>query len=205
MKTMQILRAKSTVVAMMLLIAMPTFARVGVRQSSDNGTGNNSDFWTLLGRTVVIPLSANGKSVKATRQIVCPNQDRQVGSCSSGDYLFIFQIQSTSANVNINIGKLQGFVKKDGDHGAGTYGVVICDDTLNDQELCTTDPNDPNFNNISNITFAVKNKSAVTFTVPSFFSFPAGSTTEEGQGTTFYIQTHQNSALPLAYPSLGIN
>lgn len=206
MKTFQIFRSKYMLVAMMLLVAIPTFARIGIRQSSDNGAGNFPDSWNLLGRTVVVPLAANGKSVKATRQIVCPGQDRAPGFCTSGNYLFIFQIQSTSANVNVNIGKLQGFVKTDGDHSAGTYGVMFCDpDGANDQELCTTDPNDPNFNNISNITFKVKNKTSVTFTVPSFFNFPAGSTPEEGQGTTFYIQTHQNSALPIAYPSLGIN
>jgi hypothetical protein len=195
---------------MMLLIAIPAFARVNIRQSSDNGQGNSPDAWALLGRTVVIPLAANGKAVKATRQIICPNQDRVAGSClsqnldGSGDYLFVFQIQSTSTNVNINIGKLQGFVKIDGDHSAGTYGVMLCNDN-NDQELCTTDPNDPNLNNISGVTFKVKNKTSVTFTVPSFHTFPAGTTPEEGQGTTFYIQTHQNTALPIAYPSLGIN
>lgn len=202
MKTLQIFRSKYTLVAVMLLIAIPTFARVNIRQSSDNGAGNSPDGWALLGRTVVIPLAANGKSVKATRQIICPDQDRTAGGfCLGGNYLFVFQIQSTSANVNINIGKLQGFVKDD---TLKTYGVMICNDG-NDQELCTTDPNDPNFDNISNITFKVKSKTSVTFTVPSFFNFPAGSTSEEGQGTTFYIQTHQNTALPLAYPSLGIN
>ena len=209
MKTFQALRSKYILVAMMMLIAVPTFARLPVRQSSDNGTGSNSDFWGLLGRTVVIPLAANGKSVKATRQIICPNQDRASGAClsqsgdGSGDYIFLFQITSTSANVNINIGKLQGFVKDDVNK---TYGVMICDpDGFNDQELCTTDPNDPNFNNIANITFKVKNKTSVTFTVPSFFNFPAGTTPEEGQGLTVFIKTHQNTALPIAYPSLGIN
>src|SRR5882757_6349023 len=165
MKTLQTFRSKYILAAMMLLIAIPAFARVNIRQSSDNGQGNFPDGWALLGRTVVIPLAANGKAVKATRQIICPNQDRLNGACDGGDYLFVFQIQSTSTNVNINIGKLQGFVKTDGDHGAGTYGVMICDDPNNDQELCTTDPNDPNFNNISNITFKVKNKTSVTFTV----------------------------------------
>jgi hypothetical protein len=190
---------------MMALIALPSFARINVRPTSDNGVGDDSDSWTLLGRSVVIPLSANGKSVKATRQIICPGQDRQNGSCLSGNYVFLFQIQSTSNNVNVNIGKLQGFVKVDGDH-SGTYGVMICSDS-NDQELCTTDPNDPNFTNLSGITFTTKGKkiASVTFTVPSFFNFPAGSTPEEGRGLTFYIQVHLDPALPLIYPSLGIN
>jgi len=126
------------------------------------------------------------------------------GSCDSGDYIFLFQIQSTSTNVSVNVGKLQGFTRVDGD--GGTYGVMICDDSLNDQELCTSDPNDPNFDNISGITFTVnsKNNSSVSFVVPSFHSFPAGSTPQEGQGLTFFIKTHQNNALPIAYPSLGI-
>jgi hypothetical protein len=196
----------------MTLFALPSFARIPVRQSSDNGTGGNSDQWALLGRSVVIPLSANGKSVKATRQIICPNQDRASGACldqngdGGGDYIFLFQIQSTSTNVSVNIGKLQGFVKTDGD-GVGTYGVMICDDTLNTQELCTTDPNDPNFNNISAITFKVnsKNNSSVSFFVPSFPSFLPGSTPEEGQGLTFFIKVHLKTALPLITPSLGIN
>jgi len=186
------------------MVALPAFGRLPVRQTSDNGTAGNEDFWALLGRTTLVGLSANGKSVKATRQIICPNQDRVNGSCDSGDYIFLFQIQSTSTNVSVNVGKLQGFTRVDGD--GGTYGVMICDDSLNDQELCTSDPNDPNFDNISGITFTVnsKNNSSVSFVVPSFHSFPAGSTPQEGQGLTFFIKTHQNNALPIAYPSLGI-
>ncbi len=196
----------SLLIALVALFSLPAFARIGVRQTSDNGTGGNIDQWMLLGRSVVIPLSANGKSVKATREILCPNQDRPQapGTCPSGDYLFIFQIQSTSSNVSVNIGKLQGFVKVDGD--GGSYGVMICDDTLNDQELCTNDPNDPNFSNISGITFQVKSKTSVSFVVPSFPNFPVGSNPPaEGQGLTFFVKTHQNPALGIAYPSLGIN
>jgi hypothetical protein len=203
--------SKYTVIALMILIALPSFARVPVRPTSDNGVGSGSDSWTVLGRTALVGLSANGKSVKATRQIICPSQHRVNGSCLnddgiSGDYLFLFQIQSTSTNVSVNIGKLQGFVKVDGDD-VGTYGVMICDDSLNDKELCTSDPNDPNFTNISGITFTVnsKNGSSVSFVVPSFHNFPVGSTPEEGQGLTFFIKTHQKTALPLAYPSLGIH
>ena len=202
-------RSKYVVFALMALVALPAFGGLPVRQTSDNGVGSGSDSWTLLGRTTQVGLSANGKSVKATRQIICPNQNRVNGSCLnddgiSGDYLFLFQIQSTSTNVFVNVGKLQGFVKVD---DPGTYGVMICDDTLNDQELCTTDPNDPNFTNISGITFKVnsKNGSSVSFIVPSFFNFPAGSTPQEGQGLTFFIKTHQKTALPIAYPSLGIH
>lgn len=199
-------RANCLLIVLIALLSLPAFA-IGVRQSSDNGTGDSIDLWGLLGRTVQIPLSANGKKVMASRQIICPNQNRQNGSCvndnGSADYLFLFQIQSTSTNVSVNIGKLQGFVKVDGD--GGSYGVMICDDALNAKELCTTDPNDPGFSKISGITFKVKSKTSVSFVVPSFPSFPAGSTPEEGQGVTFFIVTHQSAPLPIAYPSLGIN
>lgn len=193
--------------AIVTLVALPALARVPVRQTSDNGASSGINEWTLLGRSVQIPLKANGKSVKATRQIICPNQDRENGGCASGDYLYVFQLQSTSSNVNVNIGKLVGFVKTEGDGSAGTYGVMICDDDLNDKQLCTTDPDDPNFSKISGITFVVKTKNAssVTFSVPAFPSFPAGSTPEEGQGLTLYIKTHQNAPLPMPYPSIGIN
>jgi hypothetical protein len=203
MISFKIFCSKYVVVALMTLVALPAFGTLPVRSTSDNGTDGNEDQWALLGRTTLVGLSANGKSVKATRQIICPNQDSVNGACTSGEYLFLFQIQSTSTNVFVNVGKLQGFVKVD---DPGTYGVMFCNDA-NDQELCTNDPNDPNFTNISGITFTVnsKNGSSVSFVVPSFHNFPVGSTPEEGQGLTFFIKTHQKTALPLAYPSLGIH
>lgn len=208
---LQFFRSKYMLIAVMTLFAVPTFARVPVRPTSDNGAGSDVDNWMLLGKSIVINLGANGKTVKATREIVCANpQTRLNGACvnadGSGDYLHVFQIQSTSTNVSVVIGKLVGFVKKDGDGSLGTYGVNICDDDLNDQELCTQDPNDPNFANISGISFVVNTKKAtsVSFVVPSFPNFPAGTTPQEGQGLTFYIKTHQNAAFPISYPTLGI-
>ena len=174
-----------------------------VRQSSDNGQTADSDSWTLLGRSVTIALTANGKKVLVTRQIICPQQDRLDGSCASGNYVFLFQLQSISANVSVNIGKLQGFTAVAG-NGTGTYGAMICDDTNNSGELCTEDPNDPNFQLLAGITFTVKSKTAVSFLVPSFPSFPAGIDPAEGQGLTLFIVTQQKAALPIAYPSIGI-
>src|SRR5262249_52744392 len=130
---MNTLKSKTLLIAMLALLAVPAFARIPVRQTSDNGVGNFPDGWALLGRTVIMPLAANGKQVKYTRQIICPNQDRTAGGCASGTYMFIFQIQSTSSNVSINIGKLQGFTKSD--TNPITYGVMLCNDN-NDQELC---------------------------------------------------------------------
>jgi hypothetical protein len=175
-----------------------------VRISSGNGVDTSIDNWDLLGRSVPITLTAGGKSVTMTRQIICPQQDRSDGSCSSsnGNYMFLFQLQSTATNVTINIGKLVGFKAVTGD-GSGTYGVMICDDAENQSELCTEDPNDPNYSLISGITFKVTSKSEVTFTIPSFPRFPAGVNPLEGQGLTLFIVTQQSAPLPIAYPSIG--
>ncbi len=199
--------------AMVAVCAIPALGRIPVRQTSDNGLAGDVNTWKLMGRTIQTTLAANGKSVKVTREVVCAgSQDRVDGSCvsqvdGSGDYIFIYQLQSTSANVNVNIGKLPGFTKVDGDDNNGTYGVNICDDNPdhpNDQELCTTDPNDPNFGAISGITCTAK-KTSVTFFVPAFPTFAAGSKTEEGQGLTFYVVLHTKTPVPIPYPSIGIN
>jgi hypothetical protein len=195
---------------MRLLVAVVAFGSLSayaipVRQSSDNGTGGNVDFWTVLGRTVQIPLTANGKTVKMTRQVICPQQDRSDGGCTSGNYLFLFQFQSTSANVSVNIGQLQKGIFTEVGGSDPTYGVMICDDANNDQELCTEDPNDPGYTLLSGITFKLKGATAVQFSIgPSFPAFPAGIDPAEGQGVTLFIVTQQSASLPIAFPSVGI-
>jgi hypothetical protein len=190
------------------VVAFPSFFAfaIPVRQSSENGQTGGVDSWTLLGRTVPITLTANGKKVTMTRQVICPQQDRLDGSCynSNGNYTFLFQLQSTSANVTVSIGKLQGFTAVGG-NGTGTYGVMICDDANNYLELCTEDPNDPDYTKLSGITFQVTGKTSVSFTVPSFPSFPAGIDPAEGQGLTLFIMTQQSAALPIAFPTIGIH
>jgi hypothetical protein len=175
-----------------------TASAIPVRQSSSNGQGGDVDSWTVLGRTVVIPLSAGGKKVTMTRQIICASDtDRSDGGCASGIYIYLFQLQSTSSNVTVNIGKLAK-----GSFTGNFYGVNICDDEGNDQELCTEDSGETG---LSGITFAVKSKTAVSFTVQGAFpSFPAGVSAAEGQGLTFFIQTQQSSSLPIVLPSIGI-
>ena len=182
-------------VALVALGNLSAFA-IPVRQSSHNGQGADVDSWTVLGRTVSIPLSAHGKKVTMTRQIICAQSgDRVDGSCASGNYVYLFQVQSTSANVIINIGKL---VK--GSFTGDYFGVNLCDDT-NNEELCTVDPDQ---SQLGGITFTQTSTTAVRFTLTGAFpSFPAG-TAEEGQGLTFFIQTHQNSPLPIAFPSIGV-
>ena len=191
------------------------FAKVPVRGSSGNGENSNAANWNLLGPTQPLSLSANGKKVFVTRQMVCLNQDVEdslssptpslTGTCDSGEYLHIFQLKSTSANVTVTLGQLVGFVA---DATFGNYGVMICDNSDsqngNTLELCTTDPNDPNGNNIPNITFSVaKNKTSVSFVIPNFPSFPAG-LDNQGQGLTIYIITRQAHPLPIQLPKVAI-
>ncbi len=187
------------------------FAKVPVRGSSGNGENSNAANWNLLSVSQPQSLSANGKKVIVTRQIVCLNQDVEdslssptpslTGTCGGGEYLHIFQLKSTSANVTVTLGQLVGFVA---DSNFGNYGVMVCDSSSNTLELCTTDPNDPNENNIPNITFSVaKNKTSVSFVIPNFPAFPAGED-NQGQGLTIYIIVQQAHALPIQLPKVAI-
>ncbi|MGA9039794.1 MAG: hypothetical protein WB421_04610 [Terriglobales bacterium] len=202
-------------VLFVLSASTAVFAKTPTRGSSGNGENSNAANWDLLGPTLPQSLSANGKKVVVTRQIVCVNQDVEdslssptptlTGTCDSGVYLHIFQLKSTSANVTVTLGQLVGFVA---DTTFNNYGVMICDDsdsqTGNTVELCTTDPNDPDGNNIPNITFSVaKNKTSVSFVIPSFPSFPAG-LDNQGQGLTIYIITQQTNPLPIQLPKVAI-
>ena len=204
-----------------LLAAVVAFgslsASARVRQSSENGQGNKVQRWTVLGRTVAIPLTANHKTVMMTRQVVCVGStDQKNGGCASGEYVFLFQFQfpSTSTDVKINIGRLQGFPGITGDP-TGTYeGFNVCDDQLNgnkttpnDKELCTEDPGDPGYTKLPEYTFSVMNSSAVQFDVkPPFPTFEAGVDPAEGQGLTIWVVTQQGASayLPIAFPSVGI-
>jgi hypothetical protein len=186
-------------------------ARVPVRQSSDNGTGGNAIDWSLLGRTAPITMSGGGKSVTMMRQVICPNQDvadeqgenSAAGACSSGDYVFLYQFESSSKNVTIELSGIEkGSFSEVGGDDSGTYGVMICN-AGNDHELCTEDSGSPGYANLAGITFAVKSSTSVSFTVPSFPYFPAGGK-PEGQGLTLFIATHQSSSVPIYFPTVSV-
>lgn len=188
--------------------------RVPIRQSSDNGTTNNAINWSLLGRTNPITITGNGKSVSMRYQVICPNQDvadqqgdnAAAGTCSSGTYVWLYQIQSSSKNVTIELNGLEsGSFKQVGGDGSGTYGVMICDDSTNDHELCSEDSESPGYSNLAGITFAVKSHTEVTFTIPSFPSFPNGTAKPEGQGLTLFIVTTQSSPLPIYFPTVSVH
>jgi hypothetical protein len=208
--TLNRIAAKFALIALAIL-GTATMASAGtIRGVSADGEDSNAPNWLLLGRSKSIPLAANGKKATMTREIVCLSQDVEnafpsptptlSGSCDKGDYMHVFQFQSTSANLGVSIGKLVGFVPSN----ANNFGVLICDSSANTIAMCT---NDPTGTHIPNFT-AVAGKTSVTFTVPNTFpTYPAG-TAEQGQGLTFFVITQQGAPLPIplpiGLPSVGI-
>jgi hypothetical protein len=190
-----------------LCVATLAFA-VTIRGSSGNGEDSNAPHWLLLGRIRDLKLSANGKTATMRREIVCLNQDVEdsqpsptltlSGSCDSGNYLFVFQFQSSATNLGMTIGHLAGFDPTN----VNNFGVMICDSPNNTIELCTNDPTGTHIPN--NISVATTSNS-VTFTVPNAFpTYPAG-TAQQGRGLTFYVITQQTSPLPLGLPTVAIH
>lgn len=202
----------TTALVVIALLCGATLASATIRGSSGDGTDSDAVNWLLSGRVSIFPLSANGKSAKATREVVCFQQDveatlsspdqTRAGSCDSGNYMYLFQLQSTSANVSVAIGRLVGFNPAD----STTYGEMICDNSsLNSIEMCTTATQ----TQIPAITTKTS-KTSVTFTVPGTFpTYPAG-TAQQGQGLTFFVivgndLTHQIPPLPMPLPTIGIH
>jgi hypothetical protein len=196
------------------LSATLAFAAVPVRKASQNGQAGGAPQWKLLGRSVPVLLTANGKQATMTREIICAQQDVDAstngnqsnpGGCDSGDYIFIFQFKSAATSLTVNISRLSGFSLNPSDGFINpSYGVLICDDADgNDQELCTVDTN-PSVSTDITIT-TPKNLSSIKFVISPLPTFNAGSNAEEGQGLTLFVATHQNSPVPISLPNVGIN
>src|ERR1700681_3395625 len=110
---------KFALVALAVLCAATMAAAGTIRGSSGNGEDSNAPNWLLLGRSQIITLTANGKKATMTREIICLTQDVEnafpsptltlSGSCDTGDYMYLFQFQSTATNLGVSIGKLSGF------------------------------------------------------------------------------------------------
>src|SRR6202521_1728761 len=140
--------------ALTVLCAAQMASAGTIRGSSGNGEDGGAPNWLLLGRSKSTTLTANGKVATMTREIICLNQDDEnafpsptlalSGSCDTGDYMYLFQFQSTSVNVGVAIGKLSGFDPTN----LSNFGVMICDSPTNTIEMCTNDPTGthiPNF------------------------------------------------------------
>jgi len=204
------LNVTAAIAAIVLLIGATLASATTIRGSSGNGADTDAVNWLLSGRLAIFHLAASGKSAQGTREIVCMNQDVEAtlpspdqtlaGSCDSGNYMFLFQVQSTSSNVSVAIGRLVGFDPTD----ATSYGVMICDNSsVNSIEMCTTATKTqiPTIN-------PIVSKTAVTFPVPGTFpTYPAG-TAQQCRGLTFFVivgnPAKQIPALPLPAPTFGI-
>src|SRR5579864_597113 len=186
------------VVALIVLCATTMLFAVTIRGSSGNGEDSGAPHWMLVGRMKLLTLKGNNKTATIRREIVCPNQDTEdaqaspvltlSGSCDSGTYLAIYQVQSTAANLVVSFKSLTGFDSTN----VNNFGVMICDSPNNTIELCTK----ASASGIPNIT-TTTTANSVTFTVPGTFpSYPAG-TAQQGQGLAFFIITQQTNPLPL--------
>jgi hypothetical protein len=204
--TLNRIASKFALIALTVLCAAMMASAGTIRGSSDNGEDSNAPNWLLLGPIRATSLAANGKLATMTREIICLNQDDEnafpspiltlSGSCDTGDYMYLFQFRSTSANVGVAIGKLSGFASTN----VANFGVMICDSSTNTIEMCTNDPTGAHIPSFTTST----TKTSVTFTVPGTFpSYPAG-TAQQGQGLTFFVITKQAAPLPIALPSVGI-
>jgi hypothetical protein len=193
------------VISIIFFTAGVLLASGGIIGSSGNGESDDANSWLLLGRTRPVTLSVNGKVATVSREIVCRNQTVEngltnpdptlAGSCYDGVYMYLFQVRSRSAQVEVKISGLSGF---DAENGSN-YGVVVCDDA-NIMELCTNAPASsvPNF-------AAVTTKDSVSFRVPGVFPrYPSG-TPQEGEGLTFYVVTNQATPLPIAIPEISVH
>jgi len=174
-------------------------AAVPTRGSSENGQDGNVAHWKLLARSHYITLTNNGKKVTVDREFVCAGQDVDTGACDSGNYLYIFQLNSVSKNVTVSFIWLTGF-DPNSQFISPSYGMMVCDnDAANHLELCTHDTN-PSFS--SQIGFTSTSRTA-TFTVPYFPKFKAGKK-EQGQGLTLFVGIHETSPVPFTYPVIAI-
>jgi len=200
-------KSLSTGLLAMAIVSTLTTAAAGIpiRKPSDNGANGNANQWLLLGRTIKAALRKGSTTVVMQREIVCPGVDVEAsepnptpelsGSCESGNYLFIYQFQSTNTNVTLRFKELGTFVPSE---SPANYGVILCDtDNSNTLELCTNDPTGGT--QVPNITFTAVSAHTVTFTVPNFPTFKSG-TPQEGQGLTLFILAHQNGPLGIHFP-----
>ncbi|HET7208772.1 MAG TPA: hypothetical protein VFI95_19500 [Terriglobales bacterium] len=222
MKFRPVLATTALVTFFVLCIASLSFAATAkVRGSSGNGENSNVQNWMLLGRSKYLTLSGNNKSVKWSTEIICLQQDVAVtdpnntdptlsGGCTSGIYMHLWQLQSTSANVTFTVSRLVNFTPTDpinNPQAPPNWGVMLCDandpTTGNTIEMCTNLPQ----SSLPIITGSPMSQTPVTsfsFTIPSFPSVPAG-TAQQGQGLVLFIVETQPSPLPLARPQIAVH
>ena len=205
------------------LSSLAASAAVPVRKASKNGVNSSQPTMNLFG-----PSAATAKDdATVAFQYVCPNQDvadsnpgnftdadpnlpdtlKLSGSCTSGLYKFLFQVQPTRTfkNLSVTITNLVGFTPGTDDSvdfNNPTYGIQLCDDGGNTLELCTNlaEADLPVINTTVNakhgkLSFAVKKVGPTTF--------PAG-VDYEGKGLTFEVLVQLTPKTPIAVPTITV-
>ena len=154
-------------VVLSLIAALPAFARIPVRQSSDNGIDSSANAWKLTGRTDAQPYTANGKKALIVRESICPNQDRSTGYCRANPATeaattcscFNSNRSNSSQPTPASAFKSDAFWLRSERRGPnlwrdGLSGIRSDSSASNNTlELCTTDPADPTFQNLPDISF----------------------------------------------------
>jgi hypothetical protein len=215
--------------ALLLVSSVAVFAAVPVRKSSQNGTNSSQPNMNLFGPTT--PGPKDGGDLGVATQVICPNQDvadsrsldgttfdfndvnslKRSGSCLSGVYKFLFQIQPTTnlRNLTVTISNLVGFTPGTDPNvnvNNPTYGIQICDNDPNSGntlELCTNLAEDQ----LPVVTTTINAKNTkVIFTVKAIgpTTVPQGPD-YTGAGLTFAVIVQQLSGTPIAVPRISFN
>jgi hypothetical protein len=208
-----------------LALSSLAVAQVPVRKASKNGTNGSQPSMNLFGPTQF--LSKSGGDAGVAVQYICPGLDvadsnplnfndadpnfpdtlKLAGSCASGLYKFLFQVQPTKnlRNVTFTISNLVGFTPGTDDIDPNpTYGVQVCDDTgFNTLELCTKLA--PEL--LPAVTASVNAKhTKIAFTVKKLTPTTAPQGVDhEGQGLTFEVIVQQTPKQPIAVPQISVD
>lgn len=198
-----------------------------VRKASQNGTDSSQPSMNLFGPTAGVP--RHGGILLLSTQMICPNQDvadsraldgvtfnsdvstlKQAGSCLSGLYKFLFQIQPTTtlSTLTVTISNLVGFTPGTDPNVSfnnPTYGIQICDNndpaSGNTLELCTNLAA-AQLPAVTATVGAKNNKVVFTVTGIGPTTVPAGPD-YTGAGLTFEVVVQQVSGTPIAAPKIS--
>jgi hypothetical protein len=218
-RTMKSMRKSVTACWIAIVLAfypiLALAAATPIRHPSGYGEESNAAFWNLLGPTDLVTISG----LKMRLQVRCPNQDvgadsTNAGGCTSGAYLFMFQIPSGPKDLEVTFSSLFNFSFPNDANGNPTVGVMECDDptgTVNTASLCTNTTATS-----SDITFRQNGTKDITFLIPEIPNYPRVPCTvspstvcHQGQGLTLFVQQgvfggNAPAAFPIGFPSITV-
>jgi hypothetical protein len=180
---------------------------IPIRHGSDVGSDSNAVNWNLYGPTLLFPDGA----ISSNQEVICPGQDvasasgdnTNAGGCTSGNYIFIYQIPTAKTPAVFTVKDLVGFTFDDNPASpdSSTVGVIECA-SGNTTGLCTTLGTGAAAQ-FPAITFThPANNTMVSFHIPTLPAYPKGTGTQ-GQGLTVFVATHQTTPVPVAIPKVN--